>query len=941
MKLKFRAAVFALEPELLREIPVLDELANLFARLHSSEQAYIDSGPFAKTLNLDNTVQQDSHEFLTLLMTLLESSLGRSNVASARTIVQDLFRGHVAMVTLCSKCGKTSPRIEEFYELQLNIDGFKTLDESLADYFSVEELCGDNQYFCETCGGTLVEGATRSIKLRTLPEVLNFQLKRCVFVPKNTTRKKVTSSISFPGELQMNQRLLEPSDSEIIYDLSAILAHKGAGVDSGHYLSLIKDERTGEWWEFDDEVVSKKGSHPFAEGPPSSTAEPMEIETDLKPPCSELMVVSNGKNHVNVGQSTSSASNTDCRANTFESADAYMLMYTRRSTTGSKDKAFKDKERSSEPLPPNNDKSLPPHLFEEIKAFNELYVTDCRNYKEKKEKETVRISERRQEVRSILSEAPVPSGEEPYFWIATDWLRQWCDGTLPPAIDNTSIQCSHGGVSVLQVGSMKRLSRSAWAQLLFQCGGGPALSNAVHCKDCIRNRANMMVQADNYRDQRSAFKEIADASLAGKSLEGALYFVSRSWLQQWSRRRNVDFPSEADIGPTASIRCPHGELIPEQAAGTKRVLVPEDLWLFLYEDSIKMKPEDALVCTTFLSEAETCAVCHAKANEVASSEETQRAFKVKERQNHEKLLTEKSIALNPGCKYYLLPSSWLTKWKTYLTASARSTLLSARPDPLEGVINSLICEKHSRLLERPLHLVCKHDTISQKPSTTYGLTIISENDWKLFCEDWQCNISKCVSAEIEFISGDVKKLVGSCEEMSISEGNLNPSNDGANDEVESRQSIIKTSPMICEECIGERESRELMQKLSYCNEEISVYLVRGKEAVPPKSVLDASCRVSDPERRSSKRPRKASNGNLVNLTVSGSTTIYQLKMKIWESLEVVKENQMLHKGSNLIDEEESATLADMHIFPGDVLWVRDSGKYQNCDITGNLTLSSL
>ncbi|KAI3852486.1 hypothetical protein MKW98_009187 [Papaver atlanticum] len=932
MNLKFRAGVFAVEPELLRQNPVLDELAKLFAGLHSSVKAFIDSSPFIKKLELDNEIQQDSHEFLTLLLNLLEQSLSRSKVPNSRTIVQDLFVGSVSNVTRCSKCGQdseASSKAEDFYHLELGIQGFKNLDESLDDYLSMEKLSGDNQYSCVPCG--IQVDATRWIKLRTLPDVLNFQLKRCIFLPKSTTGKKITSSISFPGELQMKHRLNEPSQSELLYDLSAILVHKGAGVNCGHYLSIIKDEQTGEWWEFDDETVSKKGYHPFGEDSSSSTAEPMETEPNLQPPCSEQMVVSNG-NHVDVGQVHSSASNNGCQAKTFESSDAYMLMYRRRSTTESKNKGFKDSERCSEPVPQRDDKCLPPHLFEEMKILNDSYLSLCRSHKQKKEKETAGIAERRQEVRSILSEAPASSVEEPYFWITTDWLRQWADTNSPPVIDNTSIQCSHGRVSVSKVGSMKRLSEGAWTRLLSKYGGGPTLSNDDLCIECLRDGAKTMVRANDYRDQRSSFKEIADASLAGKSLDGTLYYVSRPWLQQWSRRKNVDFPGDADIGPTASIRCPHGELMPEQAAGAKRVLVPEDLWLFLYEDSNKVKPGDVLGCSTFPSEAESCAICSVELNEVACFEDTLRAAKIKERQNHEKLLLGKNDALNPGSKYYLLPSSWLTKWRSYITASGKmvSSPVAARPDPLEGVIDSLICGKHSRLLERPLDLYCKRGLILQKPSTTDGLTLISENDWKFFCEDWQVANSKCVSAEIEFSNGDVKKLVVSSEEMPISEANLNPSND----EVEPRQPTIKTYPMICEECIGERESRELTQKLSYFDKEISVVLVRGKEA--PRSVLDASCAVSDPDRRVSKRSRKTSDGNTVNLKVSGSMSIYQLKMMIWESFGVVKENQMLHKRTRQI-EEESATLADMNIFPGDVLWVRDSGIYENRDIADEIS----
>jgi ubiquitin carboxyl-terminal hydrolase 48 len=47
----------------------------------------------------------------------------------------------------------------------------------------------------------------------------------------------------------------------------------------------------------------------------------------------------------------------------------------------------------------------------------------------------------------------------------------------------------------------------------------------------------------------------------------------------------------------------------------------------------------------------------------------------------------------------------------------------------------------------------------------------------------------------------------------------------------------------------------------------------------------------------------------------------------------VKENQKLHKGSDEI-EDDFASLADKSIFPGDVLWVRDTEIYENRDIAG-------
>ncbi|KAI7988240.1 Ubiquitin carboxyl-terminal hydrolase 26 [Camellia lanceoleosa] len=213
MNKSFREGVFSVEPNVLKEQPVLDQLARLFARLHASKMAFVDSGPFIKTLELDNGVQQDSHEFLTLLLSLLERCLSCSKLSKARTIVQDIFRGSVSHVTI------------------------------LDDYLSVEELEGENQYYCESCE-TRVD-ATRSIKLRSLPVVLNFQLKRCVFLPK------------------------------------------GSAVNSGHYIAHIKDENTGQWWEFDDEHVSNLGRHPFSEGSSNYAAKSVQTEPVVHPSCSE------------------------------------------------------------------------------------------------------------------------------------------------------------------------------------------------------------------------------------------------------------------------------------------------------------------------------------------------------------------------------------------------------------------------------------------------------------------------------------------------------------------------------------------------------------------------------------------------------------------------------------------------------------------------------
>ncbi|TKY74650.1 Ubiquitin carboxyl-terminal hydrolase 26 [Spatholobus suberectus] len=929
MNKSFREGMFSVEPDVLQQQPVLDQLARLFVQLHVSKMAFIDSSPFVKTLELDNGVQQDSHEFLTLLLSLLERCLSHSKVPKARTIVQDLFRGSVSHVTTCSQCGRdseASSKMEDFYELELNVKGLKSLDESLDEYLTIEELNGDNQYFCESCK-TRVD-ATRSIKLCTLPKVLNFQLKRYVFLPKTTTKKKITSAFSFPAELDMRHRMSELSQFNLVYDLSAVLIHKGTGANSGHYIAHIKDVNTGQWWEFDDEHVTNLGCHPFGEGSSSSTTKSIKNDA-IHSDSSEAMIADSNGNGLNATHSQS------LHVETFLSSDAYMLMYHLKHTknvgeSGGVICGANHKEREGVSVAVQNGAPLPSHLYDEIQNFNASYVDACQQYNNRKELELSRISERRQEVRSVLAEAPVQPVEQPFYWISGEWLRQWADNIIPTPLDNTSIQCSHGKVPVSKVTSMKRLSAKAWDTLFSKYGGGPALSHDNHCWDCLIHGAMTVVSADTYRDRRESMKSLARDILDGNCLDGK-YYISRPWLQQWWKRKVLDAPSEADAGLTAAISCPHGQLMPEQAPGAKRVLIPESFWLFLYEDAVSVKPDDPLGGPTFSSDSEECSQCSNELSEVACLEDSLRLVKQRQRQNHEKLFQAKSMPLSMHCKYFLVPSSWISKWRNYISPTLKN---SDKPETLDGVIDSLLCEKHSQLVERPPELVFRRGVIIQRESSAGGLTIVSENDWKCFCEEWGGIETKGISGTIDHVNDSENVLTGSSEEMLICKDQLGTA-DKMNYENGTGQILIKTCPEVCESCIGERESCELMQKLNYCNEDICVILVRGKEV--PRSILEASKGFVETDRRVSKRSRKTKNGSSISLKVSASTSLYQLKMMIWESFGVVKENQILHKGDRIIDtDNECATLADVNIFAGDQIIVRDSEIHENRDIADEL-----
>nr|KYP51931.1 Ubiquitin carboxyl-terminal hydrolase 26 [Cajanus cajan] len=290
--------------------------------------------------------------------------------ALALTILLLVITQKASQSLKCSQCGRDSEasyKLEDFYGLELNIKGLKGLDESLDDYLAIEELHGDNQYFCQACK-TRVD-ATRSIKLCTLPDVLNFQLKRYVFLPQNTTKKKVTYAFSFNAELDMCHRLSESSQFELKYDLSAVLIHKGTAVNIGHYIAHIKDVNTGQWWEFDDEHVTNLGCHPFGEGASSSKFVKKDV---LHSNCSEAMVANSNGNGLNATHLKSSL------VEAFSCSDANMLMYhLKHGKKGGMVYCANLKEVEGNADIVQDSGCLPSHLVEEIRNFNASYLDSC------------------------------------------------------------------------------------------------------------------------------------------------------------------------------------------------------------------------------------------------------------------------------------------------------------------------------------------------------------------------------------------------------------------------------------------------------------------------------------------------------------------------------------------------------------------------------------
>lgn len=92
-------------------------------------------------------------------------------------------------------------------------------------------------------------------------------------------------------------------------------------------------------------------------------------------------------------------------------------------------------------------------------------------------------------------------------------------------------------------------------------------------------------------------------------------------FQQWQKRKPADAPTEADSCPTAALRCQHGQLLPEDAPGAKRQLVPLKLWQYFRDTAGLLEGADPAGYQAFEDDTLHCAICQVQFKLVASKQE--------------------------------------------------------------------------------------------------------------------------------------------------------------------------------------------------------------------------------------------------------------------------------------------------------------------------------
>ncbi|EER27674.1 Ubiquitin carboxyl-terminal hydrolase family protein [Coccidioides posadasii C735 delta SOWgp] len=195
--------------------------------------------------------QQDVQELCRKLMERLEEKMKGTPVEKA---LHDLFVGKTKTYISCINVDYESSRIEDFWDIQLNVRGNKTLDDSFKDYIQVETLEGENKYDAGDPYG--LQDAKKGVIFESFPPVLHLHLKRFEYDIHRDAMMKINDRHEFPEEFDASPYLSENADRSEpwVYQLYGVLVHTGE-LNAGHYYAFLRPTKDGYFYRFDDDRV--------------------------------------------------------------------------------------------------------------------------------------------------------------------------------------------------------------------------------------------------------------------------------------------------------------------------------------------------------------------------------------------------------------------------------------------------------------------------------------------------------------------------------------------------------------------------------------------------------------------------------------------------------------------------------------------------------------
>jgi hypothetical protein len=185
------------------------------------------------------------------LLTNIEEKLAKID---RRDAIAAIFRGQFRHSITNRQKDFAQKRLEDFYDISLQVKGCANVMESLRKLTSAEQLTGDNTYDAGELGRIPV---TMDIKIMKLPPVLQLHLKRFEYDLTRYSLVKIDTEFHFDQVLDMREFLdREHTETHTKYQLFGVLVHSGTAF-GGHYYVYLRPECKVKWYQFNDSYVSE------------------------------------------------------------------------------------------------------------------------------------------------------------------------------------------------------------------------------------------------------------------------------------------------------------------------------------------------------------------------------------------------------------------------------------------------------------------------------------------------------------------------------------------------------------------------------------------------------------------------------------------------------------------------------------------------------------
>ncbi|PSS00784.1 hypothetical protein BD289DRAFT_458371 [Coniella lustricola] len=271
-------------------------LQRLFYQLQTSASA-VGTNELTKSFGWETRhifEQQDVQELSRKLMERMEEKMKGTK---AENVLPQMFSGKIKTYISCINVDYESSRVEDFWDVQLNVSGNKNLQESFQDYIQVEKMEGENQYMAGD--QYKLQDANKGVIFMGFPDVLHLQLKRFEYDYMRDTMTKINDRYEFPEIFDASPYLSEDADKSQpwTYQLHGVLVHSG-DLNAGHYYAFLKPNKEGWFYKYDDDKVTKATRREVLEDnfggeyrQPPNVRNPVQRKAPIMRPNSAYMLV--------------------------------------------------------------------------------------------------------------------------------------------------------------------------------------------------------------------------------------------------------------------------------------------------------------------------------------------------------------------------------------------------------------------------------------------------------------------------------------------------------------------------------------------------------------------------------------------------------------------------------------------------------------------------